>query len=390
MRHVLAVLLLCLAAFAPEPIGASSVTLPPVLVTLPHGGGGGGLTCPANDGSAGAPNASPAQPTLLNGYTKTITSTLGCKVAGVSAGYGVGITTGTSLTDWRTLSGTGITVNTGTGIVTYGAGSTCDAENIDFSLGNGAWLYFHGCTNQTAKNNKFICGSLCISNMSIGIITVDSCSGNTTITDNFIDGGSQNSNNQSTVISVSCTGSGTTTIAYNQIQNYSQHVLEYDNSGTLVMKWNFISNGAMTTGGHLNYLQLASGTYSIDVEFNTSYQALQISSGEGYQYYNGTGGTNTISGLTVRYNTMIADSASASGAMSNLMHGLCHSVPDCATTLTILSGSANIDHNFFDPTGTITGTNLDVFYASGGSAMWTGISFSNNWNMDGTAITNAP
>ncbi len=337
--------------------------------------------CPANDGSAGAPSGSPQQPNLLNGYTTTIRS-LGCQVAGVDYAVGYG---STSLTDWRTLSGTGITVNTTTGQVSYASNSSCSVNGVDFSLDGGASVNLT-CANPTVTNSKFLCGSRCIASESIGMINMlTGCSGNITITNNDLNGGSQDSANQATVVSAGCSGAGTFNLKYNWIHNFSQQVLELNTSATLNYLYNLIQNGGFATGAHPNYMQLAgNGTITPTVQFNTTSQAPQVAGGEGFQLYDGVSGKITLNNAAVQYNTIIA---TGSNSMSYQIHGICHSSADCATTQSNLTGTGPvINNNYFDITGA-----FGAFYPTSGSNMWSGVTLSNNWNMvSGAPVAPAP
>ena len=89
---------------------------------------------------------------------------------------------------------------------------------------------------------------------------------------------------------------------------------------------------------------------SLQVEFNTTYQQLQVASGEGFQFdINDTGGNSgTLISPTFAYNTMIA--APPVPSMSYLVHG--SSAYSSGTNIvTPISGTASLHDNYFDSTG---------------------------------------
>lgn len=331
-------------------------------------------SCPANDGSSGAPVATIQYPTLLNSYAATIHA-LGCNVAGVD--YAVGVPTAASLTDWRTLSGTGITVNTGTKIVTITGQTGATIANVDFSLANGAILNVVSSPNLTVNNCNF--GGTNYQSLGNAVIIADGSSGGLTLTNSIMDGagaGTASALINSTV--------GGVTLQYNYFKNFPQQVLSVGNSsGTIVYKYNLIENGGQQSGAHLNYMQLGNGTYAITVQFNTTKQSPQAGgAGEGFQFYAGVTGQATLTSPSFRYNTMIATGVSA---MSYMVHGNCHASGDCASTgSTVTSGV--FQNNYADITGA-----LGLAYPSSGSNMWQNWTLLNNINMTtGAAFSNSP
>lgn len=330
-----------------------------------------GCSTDGSDGFAGAPTASIQYQNLLNNYVLKP----GWCVAGVN--YAVGYPASTVLTDWQSISGTGITVNVGTATVTYGSTSTCSVSGVDFSLHNGAILTFDGCANPSVVSSNFNCGSGCIANASAGVVNVlAGTTGNINISNNVIDGGSQNSGNEAALVFISVNSTSIITFQYNWLKNFSQQVVEFVGGGsavyTISYKFNVISNGAFGAGAHLNYSQFSNGIIDATVKYNTSTQSPQISSGEGYQFYfNGTG---TMHSPTVTNNVLIA---TAGASMSYMIHG-----SGIGTGTTTLTGTPVLNNNYFDPTGA-----FGPFY-SGSFSGWT---LSNNWNMvTGGAISNTP
>ena len=166
---------------------------------------------------------------------------------------------------------------------------------------------------------------------------------------------------------VGAAGANTTTLTYNWLKNFSQHVLEMlvnGSSSSVVYKYNLIEKGGTCPGSGLNYLQFGgSANYSpVDVEYNTSYQTWQATGGEGYQF--GSYGTALIQNVTLAYNVMIA--AGSPIALSYMVAG---------------GGSQNagIAHdNYIDPTASSYGW---LYYGS-----FTGWNFSSNYNMTTGAI----
>lgn len=343
------------------------------------------------DGFANAPGCSVQRPTLLNTYGPGGTNSRikgngyqpPFNVPGVD--YCVGYASA-PVTDWQTLSGTGITVNTGTAIVTYGATSSCSVSGVDFSLHNGAQLRFSGCANPTVTNSKFGCSAApCTTNLSIGIINaLSGATGTFTITNNVMDGGgSAPGSNEATVISAGGSVSAVV-LEYNQIKNFSQQAIEINLSlTTLTYQWNEIENGAEVSGSHLNILQQQGGATTANVNFNTMYQQPQVSGGEGFQWYNGTSGKGAFTNPSNSYNVMIA---TGSNAVSSFIHGNCHASSDCASTQSTITGTGTSNNNYFDLTGA-----GNAYYPSSGSNMWTSWTLSSNTNMvTGAAISNSP
>ena len=271
-------------------------------------------TVTLGDGSVNAP-AGPAQlPNLLSGYVARPP----WMVAGVD--YAVGVPSGTSLTPWYSLSGSGISVNTSTHVVSVYNTSGVNITGVDFSLNGGAILMFVNSPNGVVSHCNF--GGANLTSISNGVIAADQGSGGLTVEYCTINGGGAGSG--STLISAG--GSGTVTLEYNLFENFPQHVLELtQGSGTsfsVVYKYNLIEQGAEQPSAHLNYLQFSSGTAtSVNVKFNTSYQTPQAGgAGEGYQFYDNSSG-GSISNVTLAYNTMIATGGAQGTAMSYLIHG---------------------------------------------------------------------
>ena len=273
--------------------------------------------CPS---SPPTPPPSPTEggqhPTLLASYAKRPA----WKVAGVD--YAVGVPATTALTDWHLLSGSGITVNATARppFVRVADQSNVVISGVDFSLHGGGAIFFVNSPNPTVTNSKF--GGPNLAYLSGGsIIYALPGSPGLTVSYNTVDGGGAQGGSSL----VSASGGGTTTLTYNWLKNFPQHVLELNTSAgsigtySLIYKYNLIEKGGTGAGNHLNYLQFGtnSNSSSIDVEYNTSYQTWQAAGGEGYQF--GSWVPGLIRNVTVAYNVMIA--AGSPTAMSYMVHG---------------------------------------------------------------------
>jgi hypothetical protein len=263
------------------------------------------------------PTPGAQRPTLLASYAKRPP----WKVAGVD--FAVGVPPMTTRTDWRSLSGPGIIVNT-TAMPPYvrvDSTSNVVISSVDFSLHGGANLLFINSPNPTVVSSKF--GGTNLTKISNAVIWADPNSPGLTVRYSTLDGAGSGSG--STLVSVA--SAGTTTLEYNWFKNFSQHVLEESQSTAVsiavVYKYNLIEQGGMTPGAHLNYLQFGSAAAaSVVVAYNTSYQTPVVStpSGEGFQFYaNGAGGS--VKNVTFAYNTMIATGGVPGRAMSYMNHG---------------------------------------------------------------------
>jgi hypothetical protein len=291
-------------------------------------------------------------------------------VAGVD--YRVGLPPTTTLTDWQSLSGPGITVNT-TAMPPYVRvenTSNVVISGVDFSLHGGAYLFFVNSPNPTVVSSYFAGTNL--KTILSYVIYADANSPGLTVSYNTIVGAGAGSGSAL----VGATGNGTTTLTYNWLKNFPQHVLQQNTqSGTdsIVYKYNLIEKGGKQPGGHLNYLEFdtnSSSSTSVDVEYNTSYQIKQASAGEGYQFY--ANGNGLVQNVTLAYNVMIAAAPGvglpvpvSSLSISRMVHG---------------GGSQNagVAHdNYIDSTAAYGW----LYYGS-----FAGWKFSNNYNMTTGAI----
>jgi hypothetical protein len=188
-------------------------------------------------------------------------------------------------------------------------------SGVDFSLNGGAVLRFINSPNPTVVSSNF--GGTNLTKALNSVIWADPDSPGLTVRYSTIDGAGAGM--LSTLVSVR--SSGTTTLEYNWLKNFSQHVLEEVQSTpvpiAIVYTHNLIEQGAMSPGAHLNYLQFSGAAATpVDVEYNTTYQTPQVAAGEGFQFAGYLGGT--VQNVTFAYNVMIA--AGSRIAMSYLVH----------------------------------------------------------------------
>jgi hypothetical protein len=293
-------------------------------------------TATLGDGSANAP-AGPAQlPNLLAGEAVRPP----WMVAGVD--YAVGIPAGTVLTDWQNLTGPGISIVGNT--VRIDNTNNVHISNVDFSLHGGANLYI------TNSNNTVVTDCNFQSTTSAEIIQLAGSSSGLTVSYCNIDGDSAAADGNALI-----GATGNVVVQYDWLKNFPERAVAlWGGDTSLNLSYNLIENGAMYPGAHLNFLQLsgANATISAVVEFNTTYQQVQASSGEGFQFYdNETGGT--LVSPTLANNTMIASPTQGASylsggnniAMSYLLHGSSGSQYPTAIT-----GTASIYDNYFDAT----------------------------------------
>jgi hypothetical protein len=308
------------------------------------------------------PTTSNGHPALLAGYAKRPP----WKVAGVDYPVGVPAT----LTDWRLLSGPGITVNT-TNMPPYvrvDDTSNVVISGVDFSLHGGAEVFFVNSPNLTVTSSNF--GGTNLTTVSAFVIYADSNSPGLTVSYNTIDGAGAGSGSAL----VGAAGAGTATLSWNWLKHFPQRVLAMTPQApySVVYTYNLIEQGAMEPGAHLNYLEFGTNgtSSSVDVEYNTSYQTRQVAAGEGYQFY--SFGTGQVRNVTYAYNVMIAAAP-----------GTRLPVPTpffvCSGPRWRLTGVAHDD--YIDRTAAYS-----WFYG----ASYTGWNFSNNYNMTTGALTYPP
>ena len=311
-----------------------------------------------SDGFAAAPAGTAQFPTLLQGYAARAP----WRVAGVD--FYVGIPSGTTLTDWQSISQAGVSVNTSTGQISI-SGANVTLSGIDFSLHGGAYVY------DTTNN-----GSLTITNSKLGPIPsgqtyavhMQATNCNLTLTDDLFTGGAVGGGG--VFVGYQC--SGNLTAEYNYVtQGDSQFIEQVSGTDSVVIKWNLIYNMTTTATAHENWMQwgaIGAGT-TADIEFNTGYQnqLFANAAGEGWQFYANNSGT--LSTTTVTNNTSIATLYNAAVVMSYIQHG------------GTVSYGINTN-NYFDITGAYGA------YYPGSFTGWMG---AQNYNMStGASIVVAP
>ncbi len=250
-----------------------------VVATGPAGGGG---ACPqgvhAGDGCPGAPVGTIQYPNILSGYV----ARPAWNVAAVD--YYVGIPSGTTLTDWQSLPGTGctgtacagVTVNTGTGKINIGSTGTATFDKVDFSLHGGSWVYNPSGSASTLNftNSKFAytstpTGSIYnIHDQNGASLTVTNCNFDGTNYAGAAFLGPQ----------------GHINITYNRFQHQSDHVIEHlitaaspSPTVNVTFKYNLIDQALLGSAAHMNYYQSTqsvSFNTNADISYNTTYQSI--------------------------------------------------------------------------------------------------------------------
>jgi hypothetical protein len=245
-------------------------------------------------------------------------------VAGVD--YAVGVPAMTALTDWQSLSGPGISVDTSSA-PPYGAPhvrvdntSNVVMDSIDFSLHGGAFLMFVNSPNPTVIRSNF--GGPNLSMIPAGVIVADPWSPNLSVTYSTIDGAKAGGSGTGGPSLITNQGGGTTTLEYNWLKNAPQHTLEEAQPTALplvlVYRNNLVEQSGWEVGAHPNYLQFGyADVSSVDVEYNTFYNTPQTTSGESLQF-SGMGGY--VHNVTWAFNVMIATGGIPGSARSAFIH----------------------------------------------------------------------
>jgi hypothetical protein len=267
-------------------------------------------TVTLGDGSANAPAGTPQLPNLLSGEAVRPPWT----VAGVD--YAVGISAGTVLKDPTTAplpAGCTFIANYGGYPTVRVSGNNVVLSGYDFSLHGGINVYIASSTNTTITNSNFHSAS------SSGVIYMDGASSGLNLTNNVMDGvGATPGAANSLLYAV---GGGNITLQYNLFENMPAQAVSFLGSTNLVMQYNLFENGGEEAPNHLNFMQFAgnNATNTALVEYNTVYQQVQASNGEGFQFYNNGTGSN-LAGATVAYNTMVADTTNSNATIRQSNH----------------------------------------------------------------------
>lgn len=276
------------------------------------------------DGCPGAPAGTIQYPNALSGYSARPP----WNVAGVD--YHVGITSGTSLTDWRSLSKPNLSVNTGSGLINCtspGASITIDA--VDFTLGTQKPFFFGGsdCT-WLITNSKFSCpgsssGQIILNGVTMRYIEVDQA-------------GCANTS----------TFSWDNNLEYSWIKHTYQHVMEAGPPGNFHQRYNLYDDElpvGCSQGQHENFLQWTNtnggaAVSNVQIQYNFAYHHTSGSGcGEGWQFYCDPAAC-AFNNLSLDHNTVVA---LAGTNMSNVVNGGDASKPTSTYT------SATNSNNYF-------------------------------------------
>jgi hypothetical protein len=213
-----------------------------------------------------------------------------------------------SLTPWTSITTSGTRIS---GNNFYVTGNNVSLTCIDFTTSGAAQILVSG-VNDSITWSSMIYTAAQQASSNLHIIIETSGSG-LTLNYNVIDGNcpvlGSGGSNQSTLITVSAGVTGTLTMEYNLLENFTQHVIEDNANHNLVYNYNLVYNGgSCLSGPHLNYLQSGNnnGTQTWTATFNTTYQPVQpAAGGEGFQAYSNAGSGNAATIATLAYNTMI-------------------------------------------------------------------------------------
>lgn len=301
-----------------------------------------------SDGCTGAPPAPANYPSFLSGVGYAVRPPW--NVAGVD--YGVGITPGTVLTDWQSISITGVSTeggSHGTQVFCNGAASTVTINGVDFSLHGGASFtnYESNCSNITITNSKFGC----VPYDNTANIN-DPGSSTWVIENNWFNaaGCGLGSNGFQSI-----TSSTNTTFRYNWVQNMPGELLN-TYAGSIDYRFNLIDEANILDSTHQNFLQTNGGGNmpSMVVVFNTV-KSTTCSPGtqpgaEGFQFYNNA--TGTVANGSVSNNVMVARggpctyNSESFPLMTYMIHGT-----GAGSATTTVTGTITANQNYFDTTG---------------------------------------
>lgn len=243
------------------------------------------------DGLAGAPaGVAPQLPNILSGYPARPV----WNVAGVD--YGVGIPAATTLTDWTTLSGSGVIV--GANSVEFNGVVNAVVDSVDFSLhGGAALLFFNGSNNATVSNCKF--GGASVN--SNAAINTDPLSAGLTVLNCEFDSGSAITNSL-----IWARGGGTITVQY----CWSTYIASYmlivgDLGGVVNLQWN-LNEGALFFKGD----SLSSSVLTPVVAFNTNYRNTGMGPNPSIELLNALG---SMTNPFINNNVVIATGTASGG-----------------------------------------------------------------------------
>jgi hypothetical protein len=260
-------------------------------------------------------------PNLLDGYP----SRPAWQVPGVD--YGVG-PIGT-LVDWQSASGTGISVNAGTGLITL-TGNGVILSGYDLSTNGGCRIQVSNATNWTVTNCKMVNGSLSNAGFTAGLLQSDTNSPGGTVTRCLIDGGTPTYGaGGSTLISIR--SGGVLIFEYNYLRNSPQHAWEIEGTNiTMTRRYNVIYNMANGgfAGNHANTLQFGNAFFSASADcnvndYNLIYQppisVIGVDAGECDQFYDNNAGV--ILRPKLRFCVFVCAGGTGGDTASYVIHG---------------------------------------------------------------------
>lgn len=310
--------------------------LMPLIFIKPSGGTDWSLI----DGRGSAPAATIQYPTLLNG----VAARAPWYVAGVD--YAVGYPTATVLTDWRSLSGSGIAVDVSGHTVTVSGSSPITFDSVDFSLGGGATIYGTAMTGVlTVTNSKFVTAGSAYPSVAMQI----SGAGSITFNYNVVDGRA----NGSVLAGMFTLGFGaaaaTLTMKYNWVRmgTHDDIVNVIANGGgalTIDQRFNLHEGGTHDPSAHGDWLQTqgVGSVYTlITCNFNTVTTQADAGGSQGFELTSNNATLPHFLDADLSYNTFQCV------AGSNVNNGV------IGVSASELSGVATVRQNYVDITGII-------------------------------------
>jgi hypothetical protein len=348
------------------------------------------------DGFAAAPTCTVQHATLLNSYHA------GGAGAGRSKGNGyqppfnvpgvdycVGVPTAASLLDWQSIVQSGVTVNTGSALVTI-TGNNVTLANIDFSLHGGASLNISGNNAIVTNFNMGFTGSNPISASPIQSRGTGAVISNCTLDGNGAASNPSGYGDGPGAI-VQNTG-GTLTVQYCWIKNTPEDVFAIDDAGAatglFTFKWNLIEDNGQHVGAHPDWTQLqgpsSPNTMTFNIDFNTALLTSASHGSDGWWFGTpGSGGPSAaeaIGATDLAYGVMLSTS---SGANVNDFIAIATASNVTGGAVNQVTGPISVHDNYID-------TTFGAFARTGSFAAGVS-SFANNTNMvTGSGFTNTP
>jgi hypothetical protein len=182
--------------------------------------------------------------------------------------YGVGINAGTVLLSPTTLSGAGITVNSGAHQVTIGTNATVTIDSIDFSLNGGWQLIVNSGAHITVTNSKFGVGAnqqaaIVATASAVGVLQYDEFNGNF----------AANMNPGGAIIDWGGGGnSGGFTMEYSYMHQVEHDCLNYGPGNTIKYNAFYDCGGGSNKGVHSDIFQIGTLAYGTQLwQYNLFY-----------------------------------------------------------------------------------------------------------------------